>query len=208
MRTKASGFTLIELAMASAVLSVALVATVDLVSTSGDALGTGMAAGQLEAHAGALLERIERQLIQAGAETLVPALPAGESTLSYRQASDYENEQVQWGTPLQIEYRPDEAVDGVDNDSDGLVDEANVFLVRNPGLPSQQETLWARGVRSFLQGEFPNGADDNGNGLVDERGLCFAVEGEAIIIRLSLEGRDTKGRVIIRTATTAVRLRN
>lgn len=208
MRARESGFTLIELAMAAAVLSVALVATVDLVSTTGDALGTGMAAGRIEAQAGAVLERIERQLIQAGAATLVPAQPAGESTISYRQASDYENEQVQWGTPLRIEYRPDEAVDGADNDSDGLVDEGSVYFVRNPGLPSQQETLWARGVRSFLQGEFPNGADDNGNGLVDERGLCFAVEDQAIVIRLSLEGRDTRGRVISRTATTTVRLRN
>lgn len=208
MRARQSGFTLIEVAMAAAVLCVALVATTDVVSTTGDALGTGLAAGRLEAQANALLDRIERQLIQAGAETLAPGVPAGESALSYRQAFDYENEQVQWGSPLRIEYRADETEDGIDNDSDRLVDEASVVFVRNPGLASEQETLWARGVRCYLEGEFPNGADDNGNGLIDERGLCFAVEGQALVIRLSLEGRDTKGRVIVRTATTAVRLRN
>ncbi len=208
MQGRQSGFTLIEVAMAAAVLSVALVASVDLVSSTNDALGTGLTAGRLEARASELLDRIETQLLQAGAETLTPAVPDGESSLSYRQAFDYQNEQVQWGTPLRIECRADEAEDGLDNDSDGLVDEANIFLMRNPGLPSAQETLWSRGVRRFLEGEFPNGADDNGNGLVDERGLCFAVEGQALVIRLSLEGRDTKGRVIVRTATTAVRLRN
>jgi prepilin-type N-terminal cleavage/methylation domain-containing protein len=208
MHRHQAGFSLIELAMAAAVFSVALVATTGLVSSSTDSLGTGITAGRLEAKAGALLDRIERELIQAGAETLSPAVPAGESAVSYRQAFDYQNEQVSWGGPLRIEFRADEAEDGVDNDSDGLVDEGCVVFIRNPGLPSQQETLLARGIRSRLQGEFPNGADDNGNGLVDERGLCFAVEGEALVIRLSLEGRDTKGRIITRTATTAVRLRN
>jgi len=208
MRCNESGFSLIELAIAVVVLSVALVATTDLVSTSSDALGTGLTAGRLEAKAGALLDRIERELIQAGAETFSPAVPAGAAGVTYRQAFDYQDDQVSWGGPVRIEWRPDETSDGADNDSDGLVDEACVVLIRNPGLVSEQETLLARGVRSFLQGEFPNGADDNGNGLVDERGLCFAMEGEALVIRLSLEGRDSKGRLIARTATTAVRLRN
>jgi prepilin-type N-terminal cleavage/methylation domain-containing protein len=203
-----SGFTLLELAVAMAVLSLAVVAAADLVSTTGDTLARGAAMANLDAKANALLARIERDLVQAGAETLLPASPAGESALSYRLAFGYEGGIVQWGSPLRIEFRTDEAQDGVDNDDDRFIDEARLVLVRNAGTEAEIEVPWEGGIRSYLEGEVPNGLDDNGNGLVDERGLCFALDGESIVIRLSVEGRDTKGRVMVRTVTTAVRPRN
>jgi prepilin-type N-terminal cleavage/methylation domain-containing protein len=208
MRNRRSGFTLIELAMSAAVLSLAIVATTDLVMTTGDTLAIGVSMSNLDAKANALLGRIERELIQAGADTLLPATPAGDSALSYRLAFGYEEEAVQWGSRARIELRPDEAQDGVDNDDDRFVDEARVVLVRNPDTAAETETDWGRGIRSYLEGEVPNGLDDNGNGLVDERGLCFALDGDSIVIRLSVEGRDTKGRILVRTVTTAVRPRN
>jgi prepilin-type N-terminal cleavage/methylation domain-containing protein len=203
-----SGFTLIEMAVAAGVLSLAIVAAVDLVSTTGDALARGTTISNLDAKANALLSRVERELIQAGAETLLPASPAGESALSYRAAFGYENGEVQWGSPLRIEFRPDEAQDGADNDDDRFVDEGRIVLVRNAGTEAEVDVPWEGGIRSHLEGEVPNGLDDNGNGLVDERGLCFASDGESIVIRLSVEGRDSKGRVMVRTVTTAVRPRN
>ncbi|MCK6461257.1 MAG: prepilin-type N-terminal cleavage/methylation domain-containing protein [Planctomycetes bacterium] len=203
-----SGFTLLELAVAFGVLSLAIVAAADLVSTTGDALARGAATASLDAKANALLARIERDLVQAGAETLLPAAPAGESAIAYRLAFGYEDGVTQWGSPLRIEFRADEAQDGVDNDADRFVDEARIVLVRNAGTTAETETAWANGIRSYLEGEVPNGLDDNGNGLVDERGLCFARDGEAIVIRLSVEGRDSRGRVMARTVATAVRPRN
>jgi prepilin-type N-terminal cleavage/methylation domain-containing protein len=203
-----SGFTLIEMAVAAGVLSLAIVAAADLVSTTGDTLARGTAMANLDAKANALLARIERDLVQAGAETLLPATPAGESALSYRLAFGYEDGIVQWGSPLRIEFRADEAQDGVDNDADRFVDEARLVLVRNVGTEAEIEVPWESGIRSYLEGEVPNGLDDNGNGLVDERGLCFALDGDSIVIRLSVEGRDTKGRILVRTVTTAVHPRN
>ncbi|HEX5137081.1 MAG TPA: prepilin-type N-terminal cleavage/methylation domain-containing protein [Planctomycetota bacterium] len=203
-----SGFTLIELAVAAGVLSLAIVSTADLVSTTGDTLARGASMATLDAKANALLARIERELVQAGRDTLLPASPAGDASLSYRQAFGYEDGFVQWGSPLRIEFRPDEAQDGLDNDADRFVDEGRIVLVRNAGTAAETEVPWEGGIRSYLEGEVPNGLDDNGNGLVDERGLCFALDGESIVIRLSVEGRDSKGRVLVRTVTTAVRPRN
>lgn len=203
-----SGFTLIELAVAVGVLSLAIVSAVDLVSTTGDTLARGASMANLDAKANALLAKIERELVQAGRETLVPASPGGEGSLSYRQAFGYEDGIVQWGSPLRIEFRPDEVQDGVDNDADGFVDEGRIVLVRNAGTAAETEVALASGICSYLDGEVPNGLDDNGNGLVDERGLCFQLQGESIVIRLSVEGRDSKGRVMVRTVTTAVRPRN
>lgn len=203
-----SGFTLIEMAVAAGVLSLAIVAAADLVTTTGDTLARGTVLSNLDAKANALLAKIERDIVQAGRDTLLPASPAGESTLAYRMAFGYEDGQVQWGSPLRIEFRADEAQDGADNDDDRFVDEGRIVLVRNAGTASESVVPWEGGIRSYLEGEVPNGLDDNGNGLIDERGLCFALDGEAIVIRLSVEGRDNKGRVAVRTVTTTVRPRN
>jgi prepilin-type N-terminal cleavage/methylation domain-containing protein len=202
------GFTLVELAVSTAVLSLAIVAAADLVSTTGDTAAVGMTMANLDAKANALLARIERELVQAGLETLVPATPKGGSTLSYRLGFGYEEEATLWSSRVRIELRPDETRDGIDNDGDHFVDEARIVLVRNPGTAAQAETSWGGGIRSYLEGEYPNGLDDNGNGLVDERGLSFALEGQAIVVRLSIEGRDTKGHVMVRTVQGAVQPRN
>jgi hypothetical protein len=63
-------------------------------------------------------------------------------------------------------------------------------------------------VRELLEGELPNGLDDNGNGLIDESGLSFEIDGDTITIRLTLERFDAEGTLITRTVETAVTLKN
>ena len=50
--------------------------------------------------------------------------------------------------------------------------------------------------------------DDNGNGLVDERGLSISVIGDVWTIRLTLVGKDARGRMIYYTAESSVTPRN
>jgi hypothetical protein len=64
------------------------------------------------------------------------------------------------------------------------------------------------GVREALEGEAFNGLDDNGNGLVDERGLAIELDGDVLTVHLSLERRGPDGAPIVRTQQTSVRLRN
>jgi hypothetical protein len=52
-----------------------------------------------------------------------------------------------------------------------------------------------------------NGADGNGNGLVDERGLSFSLDGDILTIRLNRSG-TTGGQVINAFVQTSVSLRN
>jgi hypothetical protein len=70
--------------------------------------------------------------------------------------------------------------------------------------------VWARDVSDLLEGEIENDADDNGNGLVDERGLSFEIDdtGNVLTIRLTCERLDEGRRPLRKTVETAVRLRN
>jgi hypothetical protein len=65
-------------------------------------------------------------------------------------------------------------------------------------------------VREYLEGEDQDDADQNGNGLSDERGLCFTYDAaaDALTIRITVERLDSEGRRLISTAETSVRLRN
>jgi hypothetical protein len=203
-----SGFTLLEVALVAAILVAVLAASTGVVGTTGATLATGTSIAALEAKANRVLDQVSSELFQAGLTTLQPAAPTGSPSLGYRRGAGYADGDNLWGPQRRIELRPEEAVDGTDNDGDGYVDEHRVVWIEDPGLASERQVTWARGVRANLEGEAPNGVDDNGNGLVDEPGLCFQLQGDALTVRVSVEGRDPAGRFFTRTATTALRLRN
>jgi hypothetical protein len=202
-----AGLTIVEVVIVAIVLSAVLASTVGVMTTTGDTLASGTSVAALEARANRVLERIHSELLQAGLSTVVVAAPGENPALDYRRGIDYA-EEIVWGPPRRIEYRPAEAVDGIDNDDDGLVDEGEIVWIADPGQPNERVVTLATGIRAHLEGEFPNGADDNGNGLVDERGLSFELQGNTLLVRITVEGSDAKGRPLVRTAMTAIRLRN
>jgi len=115
-----------------------------------------------------------------------------------------------WSVPMLItlEYEVSEVNDGIDNDGDGLVDEGQVVLVRDVGAPNAVRTVLVRGVSELLQGEQANGADDNANGVVDERGFNIRRVGDLVSVRLSVEGVDDGGNLTVRTVETSFKVRN
>jgi prepilin-type N-terminal cleavage/methylation domain-containing protein len=187
------GLNLIEVMVASAIFLGTVGASTAFVHTTGDALSSGMTQSSLTTRANQLAERISEELMRAGLTTISPSDPAGGPVINYRRAMGYENGVATWGSPLRIEYRPAE---------DKLV------WVRNPGLSSEQVVTWATGIRPYMEGEIENGVDDNGDGTVDERGVSFRIDNDVLTVSVSLEGRDPKGRIIVRSATATVRLRN
>jgi hypothetical protein len=82
-------------------------------------------------------------------------------------------------------------------------------LRRDLDDPSEAPVVLARGVPERLEGETENGEDDNGNGLVDEPGLCFALEGTELSVRLTVARRLANGGPVVRqSAETVVLARN
>lgn len=211
------GTTLLELVIATTVFTVFLLAVYGTLSTGTRAFDTGTTIADLEVRARRTVDRISVELASAGASTLVPssaqlAAPLGSSSLTFQRLTGYEVDErkPQWGNPARVEFQPEpsDPSDGVDNDRDGAIDEGVVALVENAGLPTERTIILARDVREYLEGETPNGADDNGNGLIDERGLAFDLAGTNLRVHLTLERVDGEGHALLRTVTTSVTLRN
>ena len=78
----------------------------------------------------------------------------------------------------------------------------------NPGTPEEQRVVWSHLVSPFLEGELLNGLDDNGNGLIDEEGLSFVIDGQRVVIRLTLNRPEVNGRTAQETIERVVTCRN
>jgi type II secretory pathway pseudopilin PulG len=184
------GFTILELAIATAICVLVLAVVYGVTSESTDTARVGTNAGTLEGQASRALDRMATELMAAGLETLEPEDPQGGSALVFRKSVGSEAGAVQWGPRQSI----------------GL-DGGKVVWVRDVDDPVQEVVLCGS-VRPRAPGELPNGVDDNDNGLVDEAGLSFELSDRTLTIRLTLERPDRVAGVLSRTVTTSVRLRN
>jgi prepilin-type N-terminal cleavage/methylation domain-containing protein len=212
--TRNRGFTLVELMISFTVLAAMLSAVAATVLRGKATYDQGMTVGTLESQARRTLDRISTEFTGARWSGLAPNANLiginGSPTCNFVTCVGFAAGGMVWSTPttVRLQASPADANDGVDNNSNGLVDECQVELVRNVGAADEQVVVLAGLVREFLQGETVNAADDNGNTLSDERGLVFSLNGETLTIRLTLEALDTDRRVITRTVETAIHVRN
>lgn len=206
------GFSLVELMISFTVLAALLGAAMTTVLRGKATYDQGMTIGALEAQARQTLDRIVVEFAGAlrGSLNPNPVGANGTTTCDFRKCEGFAGGGMVQSTLNSVRLRPNPADpnDGIDNNSNGLVDECEVVLMRNVGAADQQTIPLAGFVREYLQGETPNGADENGNGLVDERGLCFSINNDTLTIRLTLEALDTERRVITRSVETAIHIRN
>jgi hypothetical protein len=184
------GFTILELAIASAICVLALAVVYGVTAESSDTARLGTNASALEGQASRALDRMATELMAAGLGTLEPEDPEGGSSLVFRKSVGSEGGAIRWGPRQSI------ALDG-----------ERVVWVRDVDDPVQEVVLCGS-VPPRAPGELANGADDNDNGLVDEAGLSFELSGRTLTIRLTLQRRDRVAGVLSRTVTTSVRLRN
>lgn len=88
----------------------------------------------------------------------------------------------------------------------GLEGEKMVLRVDPDGMNEEFTiTPW---VQNLAENEIANALDDNGNGLIDERGLDFQLNGRTITIRLTLGRTDEDAREYVVSSETSIRLRN
>ena len=88
------------------------------------------------------------------------------------------------------------------------VDTGQVVWRENHDLPGERRIVWTKWVTDLLEGEQANAEDDNGNGLEDEAGLAFDMEGRKITIRITLQSVDAEGNTMTRTVEKRVTARN
>jgi type II secretory pathway pseudopilin PulG len=211
--SRAAGFTLVETMIATTMLGLILGAIGLTVLHGKENFRQGVSVTVLEARAQRLLDRIADELRYAGRNSLPvqPLAPSGSSALEFRVSAGYAASAPQWSNRMSIARvaDPRDPADGIDNDGDGVIDEGQVVLTRNLGDFDEIDVVIGSGVSRLLEGETANVLDDNGNGLIDEPGLSFLLDGTSSLrIRLTLEARDPRGLPLLRTVQTTVNMRN
>lgn len=208
-----AGFTLVELGIGMLMLSMIGGVFLLTTQTTSSAVRTGVAVANLDAEAQRVVERVSTGLKSAGAALATPqaVAPFSGAMLDYQRGLGADAAGVpQWGPVERLVLEYAEANDGIDDDGDGLVDESQLVWVEDPGGANERRIVLCDAVREYLEGETFDGEDENGNGLIDERGfaLDFDATGARVRVRLTLEGRDSKGLVILSTVERTVAFRN
>ena len=210
-----AGFTLLEVIIATAILVAMLGVLFSLVNASQSLEARNVTIADLRSHARITLDRIVRELSDSGLSTFVvtPTADLAASGVSFQRATGYVAGTVTYGPQERIAWEPEPGEidnNGIDDNGNGLVDEGQVVLTRNVGLPTAQRIVLATDVAKLSAGEVWNGVDDNGNGLVDESGLWFAVNPATRLmsVGLTLERVSRQGELLQASVETSIVLRN
>src|SRR5262245_25040173 len=200
------GFTLVEMAIGLTLMSVVGGLFFLTTQSTSSAVRTGVAVTELDAALQRTLQLVCENLKSSSADLVTPQAvsPFSGTTVDYQRGLGANaGGALLWGPLERIELVYDEADDGIDNDGDGLVDEGRLVWTENPGAAGERSTVLCQNVREYL-----DGGDENGNGLIDERGFALDFRGRSVTVRLSLVARDSRGKVLTSTAERTIAFRN
>lgn len=189
------GFTLVELVVSIAILSViggSMAMLLRSVQNTNDSMA---AAAALESRGYRIMDNILRPLRTAAAGTLAPspAPPTSTSDIQFQPLEQGAGGAVIAGGLERIRLDPATGA---------------VVWTQDLGLASERSVTWCRGVPALAEGELGNPGDDNGNGLDDEEGLSITVEGNLVIVRLTLTSEGPRGELLTRSFEGRVFHRN
>lgn len=210
--TQKSGYTLLEIAISSALFGLVLLATIGASLSTKKTFDNATKLGQLDARAERALATIVDEFGTAGSTGLSPnpKLPLGSDHVTYRRPLGVVNDAIAWdvASTVQFEHTADEPDNGKDDDGDGWVDEGRVVLIERVGTAAEKRVVLATDVPELMPGETANGKDDNENDLTDEHGFALSLSGSVLTVRLALAGRDMSGVAITRVQQASIALRN
>lgn len=194
-RATQSGFTMLELLFAFAILTLIGLNLGMVMRTTSSAMTTSVMAQVVDEQADLTMQRIAFAVMGASAEELDPALAAPLSThrIDYQVALGFESGVLVMGDLERIEYVPAAS---------------SVVWTQKPETEAARSVVWSQWVPPSLDGEVDNGLDDNENGLVDEPGLSFDAVGSRVNIRLTLARKDSQGHLHKRTRVNTITCRN
>ena len=188
------GFTLLELMLALALLGIVMYKGLFVVSNAVKSSSEITTDVIVEDQARKVLNQIAALVMSSDRDSLNPvaAAPLSSEDIGYRVNLGLQDGEIVRGDPELI---------GMEEDIQ------QVFWSKNPETPEEVRVVWSNLVAPYLEGEIPNGMDDNGNGLIDEKGLSFVIDRNAVTIRLTLD-RVVEGRPVTKTVQTTVTCRN
>jgi len=211
-RKSSAGFTVVELAIAVVLSGLMLGAIAMIFDSNRRALRAGATADNLEEQAYATVQKLRTILAPSGKSAIspMPIAPLHTSTIQFQRGVDIVNAELVWSPPerLVLEYSPGETDNGVDDDGNGLVDECRIVWIQDDGGPNERTLVLSSWVSEFLEGEDADKKDSNGNGMAAERGLTFTFDEELVTVYLTLQRPDPEGRMLTRTVSTTIALRN
>jgi len=193
-RRRQAGWTLIELMLVLTLLAGILAKAVFVTQTALALAGDETASMHYEDQARRTMDRIALAVMGSDRDSLIPQIDEIHSnSITYRFSLGLENGALVWSEPEEIRLS-----DGKDA----------VEWYENPGAAAERKVTWTNLVSPLLEGELVNGVDDNGNGLIDEDGLSFVLEGNSVRIRLTLRRPEVDGRLVTQTVESVVCCRN
>jgi hypothetical protein len=230
-RRSRRGSSLVETLLALSMLSLVIAAATRVGNKANDAYETSSARTELELRAQRALEDAARALVAASTGLdawLVPSPPPADSSdltsaaitgpfgvsdLFWERVTAFDGVTgaVTGAERQRLFARPEsgDALNGVDDDGDGLVDEFELVLAADPGQPSERERVLVRGLASLGAGELANALDDDGDGVIDESGFCVRRRGDALVLQITLqEVVPGTSEPLLVEKQTAISLRN
>lgn len=194
-----NGFTLVEMLIVMALATILVVKVVLLLQMQGEEQTRTETTVAMEANARRVMDQIGYAIMGAADERLTPdaPFPFYSSELSYEASLGVVDGEIVWDDPEWV----------------GLTGaQGQLAWKERPDEPDERRVVWTNAVRPFLAGELVNGVDDNDNGLIDEKGLAFCIDrsGEQpkVIIRITLERKDSHGLPLTSTLQETVTCRN
>ena len=194
-RGSRAGLTLMEMMIALTILSLVM-ANVTMATRAGSkAYQAGTFANHMEEQVDQTMDRISFALMASSPDLIdpVPVAPNYSSSIDYEVSLGYEDGDLVLADPERIEFQ---AATG------------QIRWVQNPLMAHERSLVWSNWVAEQLEGEELNGKDDNANGLSDESGLAFNMDGNKITIHLTIRRTNADGLVQEQTKRAQVTCRN
>lgn len=189
-----AGLTLIEAAVSVLLLALVFSAFTMVVNGARRQQREGLQSTELERSGERVLDRIVELMRYADGDSFFPDpnQPLSTSSIDFQLVEGYAAGAAVVSGPQKLEL-----------DASG-----RVVWTQDPALATEQSVTWVSGVPALLEGELGNGLDDNGNGLVDEPGLCFTRIGGVLVMRITLEREGASGETLVRTFESRITPRN
>ena len=188
------GWTIIELLLATALVTVVMGKAVFVMKAALGLAGEQSASMHQEDQARAVMDRIALAVMGSDRASLLPQIEQIHSnSIRYTFSLGLEDGAVVWSAPEEIR------LGGTGT---------SIEWREKPDAADERRVVWSNLVSPLLEGETVNGVDDNGNGLIDEDGLSFVLEDQRVVIRLTLSRMESDGRIVPETVESVVFCRN